>query len=104
MTEPDWKLLRQLSSVALDRFCNRVLEEVRTLTSQPGKTNHERYLAVYKRLQRRDRELANAFNDLRRSTAFAQLACMCQLKLITDEEFEEFSDRARGAVQLFLSG
>ena len=41
MTEPDWKLLRRLSGVALDRFCDRALEEIRKLTSQPGKTNHE---------------------------------------------------------------
>ncbi len=102
MTEAEWKIFRRLSEVALDRFCQRVLAEVTKLCSQPGKSNHDRYLAVYKRLQRRDRELADAFNNPRRSTALVQLAKIRDLKLLTEEEFEQFEPNTRGSVQLLL--
>ena len=102
MTEAEWKLFRSLCDVALDRFCQRVLLEVTKLSSQRDKTNHERYLAVYKRLQRRDRELGDAFNNPRRSTALHQLAKICDLKLLTEEEFEQFEPATKGSVQFLL--
>jgi hypothetical protein len=102
MTEAEWKIFRRLCDVALDRFCQRVLGEITKLSTQPGKSNHERYLAVYKRLQRRDRELADAFNDPRRSTALRQLARICDLELLTEEEFGQFEPNTRSAVQLLL--
>lgn len=102
MTEAEWKIFRQLWDVALDRFCQRALAEVSKLSSQPGKTNHERYLAVYKRLQRRDRELSDAFDNPRRSTALRQLAHIYHLKLLTEEEFEQFDAKTKGSVQILL--
>jgi hypothetical protein len=58
-----------LEPVALDRFCERVLSEISQISSDSNKTRHQRYVAIFKLLERRDRELADAFNDLRRSTA-----------------------------------
>jgi hypothetical protein len=57
---------------------------------------------VLKLLQRRDRELANTFDDLRRSTALRQLACMQSHQLLSEEEFGRFSSQTRSAVQILL--
>jgi len=100
--ESDWKLFRKLQLLALDRFCQRVLAEVSQLAADVGKSSHERYLAVFKLLQRRDKELADAFNDPRRSTALVQLAQIRFRKLLTDEEFAGFSPETRASVQMFL--
>jgi hypothetical protein len=100
--ESDWKLFRKLQLLALDRFCQRVLAEVSGLVADAGKSSHERYLAVFKLLQRRDDELADAFNDPRRSTAFVQLARIQFQELLTDEEFAGFSPETRASVQMFL--
>src|SRR5258707_13944135 len=54
--------LEALQPLALDRFCQRVLAEVGRLAGDADKSNHQRYLAVFRLLQRRDEELANAFN------------------------------------------
>src|SRR5438105_677068 len=102
ITEADWKLFRQLQPVALDRFCQRVLSEVGRIASDTSKSSHERYLAVFNLLRRRDRELADAFDDPRRSTALRQLACLQSHGLLSDEEFARFSPETRDMVQFFL--
>ncbi|MDB5313115.1 MAG: hypothetical protein JWO38_7317 [Gemmataceae bacterium] len=102
ISEPDWKVFRQLQPIALDRFCQRVLAEVGRLAADTGKGSHERYLAVFKLMERRDEELAHAFNDMRRSTAFQQLASICFHSLLADEEFARFSPETRQAVEVFL--
>ena len=100
--ESDWKLFRQLRLLALDRFCQRVLAEVSRLAADAGKSSHERYLAVFKLLQRRDEELADAFNDPRRSTMLVPLARIRFRELLTDDEFAGFSPDTRASVQMFL--
>jgi hypothetical protein len=100
--EPDWKVFRQLQPLALDRFCQRVLAEVGRLAADADKSHHERYLAVFKLLQGRDKELADAFNDPRRSTALVQLARIQFHELLSAEEFARFSPETRASVETFL--
>jgi hypothetical protein len=97
-SEQDWKRLRQLKPVALDRYCNRVLEESATILAASGRTAHERYVALYRLLQNRDNELASAFDDVRRSTALARLLAMRKLEVVTDEELQGFSPGTRETV------
>jgi hypothetical protein len=100
--EPDWKLLRKLHPLALERFCERVLDEVGGLAADPGKSAHERYRAVYKLLRHRDKELADAFDDMRRSAAWRRLAVLRALGLLTEGEFAGFSPETRDVVQIYL--
>jgi hypothetical protein len=101
ISEPDWKLFRQLQGIALDRFCQRVLAEIERLASDTSKTSHERYLAIYERIHQRDRELADAFNNPRRSTAWVQLACIQSHELLSEEEMSRFSTETREVVRLY---
>ena len=100
--EPDWKVFRQLQPLALDRFCQRVLAEVGRLAADANKSHHERYLAVFKLLQGRDKELADAFNDPRRSTALVQLARIQFHELLSAEEFARFSPQTQASVETLL--
>lgn len=102
ISETDWQLFHQLHFVALERYCQRVLDEIARHSSDPGKSSHERYLAVFQLIQRRDRELADIFDDQRRSTASRQLACMQSHELLSKEEFGRFSSQTRKAVQILL--
>jgi hypothetical protein len=88
--------------IALDSFCQRVLSEIQCLASDTSKTSHERYLAVYSLLEQRRDELAQAFDDPRRSTAVSQLAYIQSHRLLTDEEISRFSPKTRETVQFFL--
>ena len=93
--ESDWKHLRQLQPIALDRFCSRILAEIQKASSDPKKTSHQRYLTVYKLVKDRDYELGKIFNDLKRSNAMGKLFQMRRASLLTDEEWSGFSDEIR---------
>jgi hypothetical protein len=54
ISQADWKLFRQLHPIALERFCARVLSDVGRLVSDTDKSAHERYLAVFELVRRRD--------------------------------------------------
>jgi hypothetical protein len=99
IAEADWKVFRELRVVALERFCERALAEVERLAADPDKSAHQRYLAVYKAIERRDRELADAFDSPSRSAALRNLVGLHAQKLLTDEEFSRFSPELRDRVR-----
>ncbi len=101
--ERDRKWLAQVSPIALDRFCEKALSEAAKLAGAPNARNHERYLRLRKLLRKRDRELAAAFDDHRRSTAINKIAEIRALGLFTEEEFAGFSEETRKRVAFFES-
>ncbi|MEX0715815.1 MAG: hypothetical protein WD066_04475 [Planctomycetaceae bacterium] len=101
MSEADWKVFREVHAIALERFCERVLGEVGDLLPDDGRSAHERYLAAYDLIQQRDKELANAFGDFSRSTAWQQLAIIHARGLMTENELARFSDETREVVNLY---
>jgi len=103
IAERDWKVFRELRAVALERFCERTISEIERLAADSKKSWHDRYLAIYKKLDRRDEELANAFNDARRSTAFLRLAQIRGLGLLSDEEMARFGQETQSVVRHLLS-
>lgn len=99
LAERDWKELRALHPVALDRLCERVLAEITATASDTSRGNHERYLAICKLIEDRDRKLQDAFDDMRRSQAVMRLSHMCALGLVTEDQFARFSDDMRSVVE-----
>lgn len=97
--ESDWKVFRKLRVPALERFCQQILDEVRQISDDPDRGAHERYLAVYDLIRRRSRQIADAFDDPRRSATFRQILAIQSHRLLTDEELGRFSpelgDRVR---------
>ena len=102
IAEAHWKTFRALKPVALERFCERVLGGVPRLSQEPGKSQHERYLAVYRLIRDSDRDLAVAFDDMRRSTAIMHITCI-RHKLWSEEEFARFGTETREEVEALLS-
>jgi hypothetical protein len=102
--ESDWKHLRAVHAVALERYCARVIQECRRVCGETDLTAHERYLRVFGLFQERDKELASAFDDLRRSRAALMLATLIRLDVVTAEELEKFSQGVREAAVSLASG
>lgn len=100
--ESDWKLFRQVHQEVLERFCEQILSEVERVNSKRTKGFHEKYLEIWAVLKRRDREMAQAFDGIRRSTAWTQLATMKRLGLLTEYEFRRFSEETREVVEVML--
>jgi hypothetical protein len=101
--ESDWKVLRSVKDAALNRFCERAMDECRKVMDDPNGSAHERYLRLFKLIQERDEDLSHAFDDMRRSRAVQRISWIYYLKLFTDEEWERFSPRTR-SLAAFLAG
>ena len=101
--ESDWKVLRSVKEAALNRLCERILDECRTVMDDRGMSAHQRYLKLFKLIQDRDGDIANGFNDMRRSRAVQRISWMKYLDLFTDEEWARFSPGTRETA-LFLAG
>jgi hypothetical protein len=99
--EADWRAFRSLHPIWIDRFCKRVNDELLQVLSDDSRDAHERYLAAYKLMHKRDKEIASAFNDFRRSTAIFQIAIIRKLGVITDEELRRFSESTRALLHHF---
>jgi hypothetical protein len=102
--ESDWKILRELRPIALDRYCLRVLSEVERLSSQPEKTSYERYLAIYDCIKQRDKELGRIFLNPSRSKALLQLMLLWSDGLLTPEELARFSPETVEKIRFLCSG
>ena len=99
--EADWRVFRSLHPIWVDRFCKRVNGELLRALSDDSRDAYEQYLAAYKLMHKRDKEMASAFNDFRRSTAIFQIAIIRKLGVITDEELGRFSEATRASLQFF---
>jgi len=76
----------------------RVLLEITTAVTDTARSPHERYLAVYDLMKRRDREMAAAFDDMRRSRALERILAIRRLRLFTEEEYARFTDAMRDEI------
>jgi hypothetical protein len=99
--ESDWKVFRELRETALQRFCKRILDEVVRIRDDQSRSYHERYLALCGWLGDRDQEMAEAFNNPRRSQMLWQLASIITLELLEVDELSRFSSTTREKVELF---
>ena len=98
--ESDWRTFRELREVALERFCKRVLDDVRPLTETSSGSYHERYLEIFRVLGDRNEALARAFDNPRRSQMLFQLVAIGQLELLTPEEWDRFRPDTLQKVQM----
>jgi len=102
MNESDWKVLRELHSIALERFCRQILLEVKQIDEDSAKSFHQKYLDIFTLVRHRDREIARVFNNPRRSTALIQLAGMESRGLLTSDEYIRLSERTRNTIASLL--
>lgn len=72
-----------------------MLAEAREIASDTARSAHERYLDVSRPIARRDRELGEAFNNPRRSTAMMQLTSIHSRGLLEPMELSCFSVSTR---------
>lgn len=103
ISEADWRIFKALMKLALDRYCARVLVEMKGLIDDPSQTNHERYLSVFRQLHERNEDLARAFDGLSRPKAVIQLMLICRLNLVTEDELSKFNPPFREQITNLLS-
>ena len=102
--ESDWKWFRQVRGIALQRFCDGVLAEIEALSQETTRSSHERFIAVYNLIQERNGELADGFDNPKRSAMMVQLVFLRARKLLTDDEFFLFRRETCETVTALLGG
>jgi hypothetical protein len=100
IAEADWKVLRRLHPLALERFCERVLAEIEQVTQNRTHDAHQHYLEIFRIVEQRDRNIARLFNDPRRSQALTMLTGIRSEGLLTDDEFSALSPETRNAIEM----
>jgi hypothetical protein len=103
LPESDWRLFTKIHNKLLEQYCEQILEDVRTASRSAASSSHDRYRKVYDLIHQRDKQMANAFDDFRRSTAVMQLAVMRRMKLLTDEDLGKFSEQTRIRIEQIAS-
>ena len=94
--ESDWKKLRALKPNALDRYCNRVLERIQAVMDRPRAQNaHQIYLETFDIIHEDDELLAILFDDWRRSNASLMFLGWVSHGLMTEDEFNAFSEEMK---------
>jgi len=100
--ETDWKHLRQLHKVALERFSKQILDELDNIRDDTSKNFHERFLASFDLINHRNKDLAMAFDNPSRSHAFAHLGAQLSLGLLTRDEFAGFTSQTQEIMKRHL--
>jgi hypothetical protein len=101
ISERDWKIFRRLHPVALNRYCELILREVKVSIERAESDPHEQYLKLYRLIHNRDKKLGIAFNDFRRSTALMQIGIIHKMGLLRADELAEFSDETLAIVEMY---
>jgi len=102
LPEADWKTVRKLHDLALDRYCQRVLTDIERIGAVTTQRAHTRFLEIFKIVEAQDKEIEWIFNDLRRSNAMEHLCAMHTRGLMEEGEFAMLSRETRDQVRAFL--
>jgi hypothetical protein len=102
LPESDWKILRKLHVLALERFCQRILTDIDRINSVASLRAHTRYLEIFKLIEEQDKEIEWIFNDFNRSNAVEHLCAMQSRRLLSEEEYSQLSQETRDQIQWFL--
>ncbi len=79
-----------------------MLSEIERVTHNSAESPHQRYLDIFKIVERCDREVASIFNHPKRSNALAVLARIRAAGLLAEDDFSGLSPETRSGVKLLL--
>ena len=90
LSEKDWRAFNTLKADTLERYCESTLEGAAALCAETERTAHERYLALWRLIDERNRAMGKAFDGHSRSRALFQLRVMHDMGLISDIDLHGF--------------
>lgn len=93
--ESDWKKFKELYKIALDRFCQGVLNDAKTIAQHGALSAQARYGMLYRLMRDRDKDIVRTFDHYSRSSAMMALRMMVMHDLLTDAELSVLSESAR---------
>jgi len=101
--ERDWKYLRKLQPEMLDALCARINQQAIQLLQSTKKTEHEKYLELYRHVNDSDRIVADCFNDWSRSNIWLKILPLRRHGLLTDEHVSQLSEESSELIKVLDS-
>ena len=98
ISERDWKVFKKVREAALERFCESAVADLAAVCSDGTRSVCDRYRAAGELMHKRDREMADAFDDLRRLTAIPQLVLMHTRGLVSAGDMKLFSPEVQAII------
>jgi len=71
------------------------------MLNDPNRSAYQRYLDIFKQIQIDDEDVANAFNDWRRSTIDGKILEICRQGLFTNDELQGFTPETQQRIHSF---
>ncbi|USE36432.1 hypothetical protein [Endozoicomonas sp. SCSIO W0465] len=96
--EPDWKVVKKLHPIILQRYCQQVFEDVQALTKDDECDYHDAYQELYDLVHNRNKAMRDLFDGLTRSKATLIVLAWKNHALITDDEFSMLSEDTQALV------
>ena len=90
--------MKSMKDSKLNQVCEQILGAVGNEIINKGNENHKAYLEVWEKIQAGDDDIAEMFNDLRRSNAVLKLAAWKRYGLLTESELHGFSEETQSVV------
>ncbi|MCP3930199.1 MAG: hypothetical protein GY705_13990 [Bacteroidetes bacterium] len=100
--ESDWKYLRKIKDKILNRHCDAILEVLDLIIQNREGEEHKSYLQIYSLIEKKDKEIASTYNDLKRSNAIEKICHMRRHLAMTDEEFSKLSEETKDIVNRII--
>ncbi|WP_419533467.1 hypothetical protein [Endozoicomonas sp.] len=98
LPERDWKVVKKLHPILLQRYCQQVFEDVHALTEGDECDYQAAYLKLYKLVRDRNKNIGHLFDGFSRGQATMMIMTWKRQHLITEEELAMFSDETQAAV------
>lgn len=101
ISKRDWKLYREKIADWQENYMDRLNKEYIALLSSGDGNPSDRFWKLEERIKR-DRRHPGVTIEMRKSSAFFDIADLIRLKVITYEELADFSDELKEAVKRIL--
>jgi hypothetical protein len=99
--ERDWKYLGSIKDELLNEICSRILAKAAKIAAGAEKDQpHQRYLTLYRYIEKSDSIVGDCFNDWRRSTISNKILSLRHHHLLTDEHVKHMSENAQDWLQM----
>ena len=101
ISKRDWKLFKEKIVDWQENYMDRLNQEYLQLLSSPTGNPSDRFWKLEKRIMR-DRKHPGVVMQMRRSSAFYDIASLVHLQVITMDDLTDFSEELQDAVRLIL--
>ena len=93
--ESDWKYLRSIFDEMLQELCSRINNQAAEIALAEDGSPHEQYRKLYRHIKDSDKNIADCFNDWRRSNIKMKILSLRKHGLLLDEHVRSLSNETQ---------